>query len=195
MRRLKLIGFYLLSFTWGILMTLFGCVVALALLLTGHKPHMFHGSIYFEAGSNNWGGFECGPFFVTDRSPTLHIKQHEAGHGLQNIMFGPLMPFLISIPSCIRYWLRECKTYEKKRLFVLFFFLISVIISATMSTIGFFFCSVLMHIFNCVTVYLIPLLIWLAASELPKYSSGNYVDYDSIWFEGMATKLGKKYFK
>lgn len=32
---------------------------------------------------------------------------HECGHGIQNIIFGPLFPFLVAIPSVIRYWYRE----------------------------------------------------------------------------------------
>jgi hypothetical protein len=62
---------------------------------------------------------------------------HECGHGLQNIMFGPLFIFIIFIPSCIRYWYRELR-YERKGI-------------------------------------------------MPPTS------YDSIWFEGWATELGKKY--
>ena len=51
------------------------------------------------------------------------------------------MPFLVSIPSAMRYWYREYLVRKKKKL----------------------------H------------------SELPPY--------DSIWFEGWATKLGDKYYK
>ena len=38
-------------------MTLVGCLVAFALMVTGHRPHRFHYFIYFEVGEN-WGGFE-----------------------------------------------------------------------------------------------------------------------------------------
>lgn len=91
-----------------VVMTLCGGVVALALLVTGHKPKRFHYLIYFEVGSG-WGGFELGAFFVVNKNPSLHILQHESGHGLQNIMLGVFMPFIVSIPSCIRYWWREYK--------------------------------------------------------------------------------------
>lgn len=108
MKTVKAIMFWLLSLTWGALMTLCGGVVALALLVTGHKPKRFHYLIYFEVGSG-WGGFELGAFFVVNKTPSLHILQHESGHGLQNIMLGVFMPFIVSIPSCIRYWWREYK--------------------------------------------------------------------------------------
>ena len=139
MKTFKAILFWLASCTWGILMTLFGAIVALALLISGHKPKTFHYLVYFEVG-NGWGGFEAGPFFVANKGVGLYLKQHEAGHGLQNIMLGPLMPFLVSIPSAIRYWYREIVVRTGKK----------------------------------------------NPDELPPY--------DSIWFEGWATKLGEKYF-
>lgn len=140
MKTLKVIGFWLLSWTWGLPMTLFGGLVALGLLITGHKPKRFHHFIYFEVGSN-WGGFEAGCFFFANKNSSLHLKQHESGHGIQNIIFGWLMPFIVSIPSCVRYWYREIVVRTGKKKY----------------------------------------------SELPPY--------DSIWFEGWATKLGEKYFK
>lgn len=98
--------FWILSFTWGILMSLYGIFVALVLLVSGHKPRRFYFLFYFEVGED-WGGFECGPFFVTDKTSSARLKKHEAGHGIQNILLGPFMPFLISIPSAVRYWYRR----------------------------------------------------------------------------------------
>ena len=137
MKTVKVILFWLLSLTWGAVMTLCGAVVALALMVTGHRPRRFHCLVYFEVGSG-WGGFELGAFFVVCRDAGLSTKQHESGHGIQNLIFGPFMPFVVSIPSAIRYWYRYAK--EKRGL----------------------------------------------AHTLPPY--------DAIWFEGWATRLGKKYF-
>lgn len=78
MKAIKAIGFYIASFTWGLPMTLVGCIVALCLLIAGCKPHRFHHFIYFEVGEF-WGGFECGCFFVVNKGATLALKQHEAG--------------------------------------------------------------------------------------------------------------------
>lgn len=107
--------FWLASFTWGCLMSLWGFIVALVLLISGYRPKRFHFFLQFEVGEY-WGGFECGPIFVTDKTSTERIKRHEAGHGIQNIILGPLMPFLISIPSAVRYWYRRIslKTGKKK---------------------------------------------------------------------------------
>ncbi len=106
MRAFKAVLFWVASFTWGLPMTLIGAVCAVVLMIAGYKPKRFHHFIYFEVG-NDWGGFECGCFFIVNKKASLHIKQHEAGHGLQNIMLGWLMPFIVSIPSAIRYWYRE----------------------------------------------------------------------------------------
>lgn len=98
--------FWLLSWTWGMLMTLYGAFVAIGLLLTKHKPYRFHYFLCFETGKN-WGGMEAGAFIIVNKGASQSLKAHEAGHGLQNIIFGPLMPFLVSIPSAIRYWRRR----------------------------------------------------------------------------------------
>ncbi len=37
-------------------MTLVGCLVAVAMMVTGHKPRRFYYLIYFEV-CENWGGF------------------------------------------------------------------------------------------------------------------------------------------
>ena len=111
---MKCFLFWLASWTWGIIMTFIGFVIALALLITGHKPHRFHYFVYFEVG-DCWGGFNCGCFFVTDKSSSINTKQHESGHGLQNIILGVFMPFLVSIPSMIRYWYREYLVHSGKK--------------------------------------------------------------------------------
>lgn len=139
MKTLKAIGLWIASFTWGVAMTLAGCLVAAAMIVTGHRPHRFHYFIYFEV-VENWGNLGRRCFFVVNKNPTNKIKQHESGHGIQNIIFGLFTLFIINIPSCIRYWYRE----------------------------------------------------WLFCSG--KKKSCELSDYDSVWFEGQATRLGMKYF-
>ena len=62
------------------------------------------------------------------------------GHGIQNLYWGPLMIFVIVIPSVTRFWYRE----------------------------------------------------WYWKYRYPKTGKA-LPPYDSIWFEGQATKLGAKY--
>jgi hypothetical protein len=139
MKILKNLLFWIISLTWGGIMTWLGVIVAIVLICTGHKPKLFYQNIYFEVGTG-WGGFEMGAFFIVNKNSSSHIRQHEAGHGLQNLVLGIFMPFLVSIPSAIRYWRR----------------------------------------------------VWLVKCKHKSYS--DLPDYDSVWFEKSATKLGEKYY-
>ena len=98
--------FYLLSFTWGLPMTLIGCLAAVVLLITGHKPHQYGYCCCFEAGYG-WGGLSLGFIIFVSKNSSDRIKAHEHGHAIQNCLFGPLMPFVVGLPSVIRYWCRE----------------------------------------------------------------------------------------
>lgn len=100
----KRIIFYILSFTWGGIMSLIGLIV-IGICAIFKRVHVYHGRLYAEVGQD-WGGLELGCFFVIGKN-CHSCCAHEAGHGLQNIFWGPLMPFVICIPSAIRYWYRE----------------------------------------------------------------------------------------
>ena len=104
--------FYFLSFTWGILLTLVGLVVAGVLLLAGKKPKKDCWCWIFEVGED-WGGLNLGIVILTDKDPSVYTKVHEVGHAIQNCMWGLLMIFVITIPSAIRYWYRELKYHRK----------------------------------------------------------------------------------
>lgn len=106
--------FFVLSLLWGFPMTLIGAVVAFALILAGRKPERHGWSWYFTVGKN-WGGVSLGCVFLVDNSGNQHAKNHEFGHALQNAMFGPFMPFLVGIPSAVRYWYRELRYYRRGR--------------------------------------------------------------------------------
>lgn len=105
-----------LSFTWGLIMSLLGAATSLVLLIMGYKPKKFGHSIYFEVGKG-WGGLELGYFFIVCEDCSYYTLCHEHGHGFQNCVFGPLMPFLVCIPSAIRYWYREIKVRLGGRLY------------------------------------------------------------------------------
>lgn len=99
-------AFYLLSWTWGLPMTLLGALTAGVLLLTGHKCRKWGCCRYLEVGEN-WGGMELGMFFLVNHGSSERLRCHEHGHSLQNCLLGPLMPVVVSIPSAARYWYRE----------------------------------------------------------------------------------------
>lgn len=101
--KLRKFLYYFLNVTWGLPMTLIGSMVALFCLLTGRRPLRHAGSIYFTLGEY-WGGVSFGLFFFVDKHTDTHTKNHEYGHSLQNAILGPFMPFIVGIPSAIRYW-------------------------------------------------------------------------------------------
>lgn len=129
--------FYALSYTWGIIMSLVGSLVAAVLIICGQVPKQWGHCLYFEIGYG-WGGVELGPFFIVSKNSSKHTKNHEHGHGFQNCVYGPFM-VIISLMSAGRYWYREFKYHRKG---------------------------------------LVP-----------------PTDYDAIWFEGGATKLGDAFLK
>ncbi|MDR2647215.1 MAG: hypothetical protein LBB67_03715 [Oscillospiraceae bacterium] len=102
MKKSAITLFWLLSVTWGLPATLAGAIFSLICLGRGLKPRSFHGNVYFEhvrpRGSNN-----LGPFFFLGNNATPFTKYHEAGHGLQNILLGPLFFLVVGIPSEIWY--------------------------------------------------------------------------------------------
>ncbi len=129
--------FYLRSFTWGLPVNLGGAVMALGMLATGHKPKRFGNCVHFEAG-RNWGGGSLGVFLFTCTNASQRLKEHEHGHSIQNCFYGPLMPFVVNLPSSARYWYRRAVHAVRPE------------------------------------------------KRLPPY--------DSIWFEGEATRLGHAFF-
>lgn len=102
---LSYIIFYLIQFTWGLLYNLVGLGMAIWMLVTGHKPHRCGPYIYFLAPELP-GSIEGGIFYIASTT-NARTNLHEMGHGLQNMVWGPLMAFVISIPSAIRFWYRE----------------------------------------------------------------------------------------
>lgn len=100
--------YYLLSFTWGILVSAVGMLVSALFLITGHRPSRNLYGWYFTFGTG-WGGFSVGPCTVMCKDWTSNIPSHEFGHSVQNCFFGPFMIFLVIIPSVCRYWYRELK--------------------------------------------------------------------------------------
>lgn len=110
----KRICFYILSFTWGCVLSVVGLVVVLILGLIKRKINVYHGRLYVVVGKN-WGGLELGCFFICceNSKDSDYLRGHECGHGLQNVLFGPFTIFLVAIPSAVRYWYRELK-YNRK---------------------------------------------------------------------------------
>lgn len=115
--------FYILSLTWGIITSLIGFIIMIPFLITG-KVRVFYRRLYgiFPKCFGSGWGFSMGCFFFTayDCGHDNELMAHECGHGLQNILWGPLMMFVIYIPSFIRFWIytirmnkgKEVKAYD-----------------------------------------------------------------------------------
>lgn len=194
MSKIKSILFYVLSFTWGIIMSLIGCIVFLALMIVGYRPKRFYDRLYIEVG-NNWGGVELGPWFLTDKSVGLHTRQHESGHGFQNTILGPFMPFVVCIPSAVRYWLREFRTSKGRLLYSIILTTILFLIGIALLILGIGFHIVWLAILGgAFTAYVLILGTWLIFIERPKYKENSWPKYDDIWFEHQASEWGAKVF-
>jgi hypothetical protein len=111
---LKKWQFYLLSFTWGIVMTSIGCTVSIIFMAFGKYPDLNQHGWYFTLGKN-WGGVTLGCMCIVSEPTSQHILDHEFGHSVQNCIFGPFMIF-ISLASAVRYWWREFQERRNKKL-------------------------------------------------------------------------------
>ena len=105
--------YYVLSFTWGILLTLAGCLTTAALYICGYRPKSWLYGWYFEL-NGDWGGLNLGPCILTSKEPSISLRNHEFGHSIQNCIFGPFVLVLVCLPSVVRYWYRIYLTKCKK---------------------------------------------------------------------------------
>jgi hypothetical protein len=97
--------YYLLQFTWGLPMNIIGAIVALVLVCFRKRPYWYGWNLCFELPVNF--GLDLGIFFIAPINGSTHTKNHEHGHGIQNIYFGPFTIGMVSIPSAARFWVRE----------------------------------------------------------------------------------------
>lgn len=111
MKKLTCIVYWLISLTWGILLTFVGFLVAVfSVVFLKGKLHRNGFSFIVEVGSGSWGGICIGAFALcyrcSETNPDYyeHVRRHEFGHSVQHLIFGPLQLFIVEIPSAIRYW-------------------------------------------------------------------------------------------
>ena len=66
--------FYILNLTWGILLNIVGGIVALVLIIAGHKPQKSGLVWCFEIGEG-WGGVNLGLVILVCKDADSHIKR------------------------------------------------------------------------------------------------------------------------
>ena len=192
MIKIKQILLTLWTFIWSLPLTIFSLLVSVVLLICGVKPIKWGPTIRYEFG-NNWGGIEFGGcFYATNKNPSYHIKCHELVHLLQQAYFGPIAPFVISLPSAARYWLREMNSIKKKYIYSIILTLIGYLLFSIPIVCGFIFSITWLWIIGLILMlYIITLGIWLIFIETPKYKPVKpYVKYDDFLVEGDATRRG-----
>ena len=112
--------YYILNYTWGILMTIIGWIALGFVRLFLRKKIVEKGKsgpCHYAVFGDNWGGLSLGVnFFAADKMGNYlnHVKHHETGHTFQNAILGPLFPFMVAIPSAIRYWQQEIRSRKGK---------------------------------------------------------------------------------
>lgn len=104
--------YWILMCTWALPTTLLGTLCYLVLRIF-KKPKDYFGTPMFVIGKN-WGGLELGICFAVSEPTYSSICNHEVGHTYQ-IILGPFILFLVSIPSAIRYWYRELVYYKRHK--------------------------------------------------------------------------------
>ena len=193
-KKIALVLFYVLSWTWGFIMSFIGLCTVGVIKLYGaftkkeYKLHK-HGACYYLEVGKGWGGVELGMFFLISEGCGAHTKNHEHGHGLQNCLWGPLFPFVVCLPSATRYWLRECEGYQNKVRFSIGIPMIPMAVGLTLCILGIIL-PALIFLGLPLILYGLIIMLWLLLKETPKYRDGTHPPYDSIWFEGQATEWG-----
>ena len=113
---MKGILYYIVQWTWGIIMNLIGAVAFGALMLVDTIYYIFHPYHLFRAYRHRkaicvvlpWhtGAISLGMFMIRGKY-IPEVCSHEYGHSIQNMQWGPLFLFVIGLPSLFRCWYRD----------------------------------------------------------------------------------------
>ena len=161
------------------------------------KTHINGCSLITEVGGN-WGGVElgavalCGNYSKTSKDWFEHTRRHEFGHAIQHLYLGPLFIFVVAIPSATRYWITRFKGRKNKNIFGICICVALLLIAGLSSLLGIFIDPWFYMLPVFIGAYVVIYGSWLLNIEIPKYDD-RAPEYDSIWFEGGATRTGTKF--
>ena len=97
--------YYWIQFTWGLPLNLVGMLVYFVLVRCLKCKTYKHRKMICIVIPISFGGLNLGMFAIHGEGDE-EVVTHEYGHSIQNLLWGWLMPFVITIPSAIRYWNR-----------------------------------------------------------------------------------------
>lgn len=85
-------AFWILSWTWGFIMTFIGGLVFITLSLCGYKPRRNQYGWAFEVGKS-WGGVEFGPVCVVNKNPSDYIFKTRIWTFYPKLLLRPIYDF------------------------------------------------------------------------------------------------------
>ena len=94
--------YYFLTLTWGIITNILGALVALFFVAFGQASVSMYAGRFLVSSYFLSSGCSLGNFIFAPKSCSEDLLNHEVGHSLQNIFWGPLFLIVIGIPSFIR---------------------------------------------------------------------------------------------
>ena len=102
---MKASRFTLLSYSWGLPLTVCGLLAAVTLTAAGYRPTHYYGAWLFRVGYP-WGGLSLGPVLIVSEDASDRLCRHELGHAIQNCRYGPMILPLVML-SVLRYHWRQ----------------------------------------------------------------------------------------
>ena len=73
----------------------------------------YHGVLEIGLGQN-WGGCDLGLVYLRDTTSNVSVSNHELGHSFQ-VWLGIFFPFVVAIPSAIRWWIRRLQPNKEHK--------------------------------------------------------------------------------
>ena len=102
------------------------------------------------------------------------------------------MPLVVCMASAFGWVLRDCTFTGKKMVAGVVTALVGAV-SLTGAVLGFLYGLTALGVAGLLmALYGGTIALWAFKREIPQYAGGAYVDYDAVWFEGDATRRGKK---
>lgn len=103
--------FYLLQFTWGLSVNLFGLLAFLCCRKHFRSEPFCNSIVTYLPGDR--GGLSLGVFIFLSAHDARRLRTHEYGHTVQCLFLGPLYWIIVMLPSAL--WYHFFGAYRAKR--------------------------------------------------------------------------------